>query len=152
MIGNAWRFATAWPRGFIGWVHRAICALTDEQGRKGWAMLAALGCCVIETAIVIYVLWLVRRNPMLAFWIGLSSQGIVLIVVSGLMVLLGIKRKTNLNIPLPGGGSVSLGMDDQGAPVVVTSTPVPVPPPPPTPPPAPAPPSPQPPTPEGPAL
>jgi hypothetical protein len=127
MIANIWRFATAWPRGFFAWVHAAVCALTDEQGRKGWAMLAALGCCVIETGIVIYVLWLVRKSAMLAFWIGLTSQGIVLIVVSGLMVLLGIKRKTNFNIPLPGGGSVSLGMDDEGTPVVVTSTPVPTP-------------------------
>lgn len=133
-MSNAWRWLTAWPRGFVAWLHAAVCALTDDNGRKGWAMLAALGCCVIETAIVIYVLWLVRRNPMLAFWIGLSSQAIVLIVVSGLMVLLGIKRSSKLNIQLPGGGSASLGIDDQGQPVVVTATPLAPPQPPPAPP------------------
>jgi hypothetical protein len=108
----------------MGWLHTAACALTTEEGRKGWAMLAALGCCVIETAIVIYVLWLLRSKPMLAFWIGLSSQGIVFVVITGLMVLLGVKRKTNLDIPLPGGGRMSLGLDDAGMPVVVTSSPV----------------------------
>jgi hypothetical protein len=51
-----------------------------------------------------FVLWLVRRNAMLAFWIGMSAQASISIVVSGLMVLLGVKRSTNLEIPLPGGG------------------------------------------------
>lgn len=85
-----------WAAAFFGWVHTAVCALTTDDGRKGWAMLAALGCCVVETAILIAVLWLVRRNPMLAFWIGLSAQAVNLIVVTGLMVLLGIKRTVEM--------------------------------------------------------
>jgi hypothetical protein len=108
----------------MGWIHTATCALTTEEGRKGWAMLAALGCCFVMTAEVGVVLWLVRHRTMLAFWIGMSAQGVNFIVVTGLMVLLGVKRKTNLDIPLPGGGKVSLGLDDSGQPVVVTSTPV----------------------------
>lgn len=135
-----WLWITAWPRGFVGWIHSAICALTTDQGRKGWAMLAALGCCVVMTAEVASVLWLVRTNPMLAFWIGLSAQAVNLIVVTGLMVLLGVKRSTKLSVPLPGGGTASLGIDDEGQPVVVSTTPIapptPVPPQPPTPPPA----------------
>jgi hypothetical protein len=123
-LGDGWRFATAWPRGFVGWLHAAICALTTEQGRKGWAMLAALGCCVVMTAEVGTVLWLVRTNPMLAFWIGISAQGVNLIVVTGLMVLLGVRRSTKLSVPLPGGGTASLGIDDQGQPVVVSTTPI----------------------------
>lgn len=87
-------------------------------------MLAALGCCVVMTAEVGAVLWLVRRNAMLAFWIGMSAQGVNFVVVTGLMVLLGVKRKTQLEIPLPGGGKASLGIDDEGQPVVVTTTPV----------------------------
>jgi hypothetical protein len=66
------------------------------------------------TAIVVYVLWLVRHKPMLAFWIGLSSQIVVFVVITGLMVLLGVKRRTSLDLPMPGGGKVSLGIDDAG--------------------------------------
>ena len=90
----------------------AVCALATDDGRKGWAMLAALGCCIVETAIVISVLWLVRRNPMLAFWIGLSAQGITLIVVTGLMVLLGIRRKVEASGNSTG---ASISIDDGGA-------------------------------------
>jgi hypothetical protein len=114
--------------GFVGWIHAAICALTTAEGRKGWAMLAALGCCVVMTGEVAVVLWLVRTNAMLAFWIGMSAQGVNFVVVTGLMVLLGVKRSTKFTLPLPGGGTASLGIDDQGQPVVVTSTPVATPP------------------------
>lgn len=133
---QAWRFATAWPRGFIGWVHRAICALTTEEGRKGWAMLAALGCCFVMTGEVVFVLW-VDTNLWHRFLIGASAQVVNLIVVTGLMVLLGVKRRTGGEITLPGGSKVSLAIDDSGAPVVITSQPVapaPAAPPPPPPP------------------
>lgn len=123
-LRNCWGFVTAWPRGCVAWFHAAICALTTEEGRKGWAMFAALGCCFVMTAEVAFVLWLVKTRPMLAFWIGMSAQGVNFVVVTGLMVLIGVKRKTNLDIPLPGGGKASLGIDDEGQPVVVTSTPV----------------------------
>jgi hypothetical protein len=82
----------------IAWLHTAICALTTEDGRKGWAMLAALGCCVVETAIVVWAMWLVSNNPWLAFLIGLGGQLTNLVVVTGLMVLLGVKRKTKTNL------------------------------------------------------
>jgi hypothetical protein len=121
---TVWRFVTAWPRGFVSWVHQAFCALTTEDGRKGWAMLAALGCCVVMTCEVGFVLWLVKKSPMLAFWIGMSAQAVNFIVVTGLMVLIGVRRKTGGSITLPGGGSASLSVDDGGAPVLVTSTPV----------------------------
>ena len=91
-MSRVWAFVTAWPRGLVVWVRTAICALTTEEGRKGWAMLAALGCCVVMTLEVAAVLWLVRKNAMLAFWIGLSAQGVNFVVVTGLMVLLGVRR------------------------------------------------------------
>lgn len=78
--------------GLAGWLHAAICALTTDEGRKGWAMLAGLGACVAMTAYASAVLWLVRHSAMLAFWLGLSALGINLIVVTGLMVLLGVRR------------------------------------------------------------
>jgi len=80
----------------IRWLHTAICALTTEDGRKGWAMLAALGCAVTMTAYAAAVLWIVKKSPMLAFWLGLASMGIILIVITGLMVLLGVRRNTTV--------------------------------------------------------
>lgn len=83
---------------FIMWLHMAVCALTTEDGRKGWAMLAALGCSVAMTAYAGAVLFLVRESPMLAFWLGLSALVIILIVITGLMVLLGVRRTTNVDL------------------------------------------------------
>jgi hypothetical protein len=96
--GRAWNWVTAWPRGFVGWAHTAICALTTEEGRKGWAMLAALGATLQSSAYAGAVLWLVRKNPMLAFWLGAGALLINVIVVTGLMVLLGIKRDVETTI------------------------------------------------------
>jgi hypothetical protein len=96
-----------WVAGLLGWMHTAVCALTTDDGRKGWAMLAALGCSVTMTAYAAAVLFIVKDKPMLAFWLGLSALGIILLVVTGLMVLLGIKR----NIEIQGdkdGGKVTI--------------------------------------------
>src|SRR6478735_7306766 len=67
-------------RTFFEWAHLAICALTTEDGRKGWAMLAALGCSFVMTLIAVAVLWIVRRNPNLAFTMGLAAMGTIIIV------------------------------------------------------------------------
>jgi hypothetical protein len=96
-------------RGFIAWVHAAVCALTTEDGRKGWAMLAALGCSVVMSAYAAAVLWIVKGSPMLAFWLGIAALGIILIVITGLMVLLGVRRSTTLHAK-----SVSLNITDEG--------------------------------------
>jgi hypothetical protein len=92
----------------LNWLHTAICALTTEDGRKGWAMLAALGCAVTMTAYAAAVLWIVKRNPLLAFWLGLAALGIILIVITGLMVLLGVKRNTSVKAK-----DVELTIDDE---------------------------------------
>jgi hypothetical protein len=89
---RAWNFVTAWPRAFVSWLHTAICALTTDEGRKGWAMLAALGCCVVMTLYAAAVLYLVRGNQWFAFLLGLSAMATNLVVVTGLMVLLGVHR------------------------------------------------------------
>lgn len=83
---------------FFGWVHLAICALTTEDGRKGWAMLAALGCAFVMTIIAVAVLWIVRKNPSLAFTLGLAAMGVIVIVITGLMWLLGVRRDTEINL------------------------------------------------------
>lgn len=71
-------------------------SFTTDENRKGWALVAALGCCVVQTAIETATMWLVRNNPMLIFWIGMTAPAINLIVVTGLMVLLGVKRNTTV--------------------------------------------------------
>ena len=96
-------------RSFFAWVHAAICALTTDDGRKGWAMLAALGCSVTMTVYAAAVLWIVKGKPMLAFWLGIAALAIILIVISGLMVLLGIRRNTSLQAK-----DISLNITDQG--------------------------------------
>jgi uncharacterized membrane protein len=83
---------------FVGWIHVAVCALTTEDGRKGWAMLAALGCSFVMTAIVVAVLWLVRNNPGYSFAIGLAAMGVIVIVITGLMWLLGVRRDTEIDL------------------------------------------------------
>lgn len=82
----------------MGWIHTAICALTTEDGRKGWAMLAALGCSFIMTAIAVCVLWIVRNHPSYAFTLGLAAMGIIVVVITGLMWLLGVRRDTEINL------------------------------------------------------
>lgn len=82
----------------INWVHLAICALTTEDGRKGWAMLAALGCAFVMTLLAVWVLWIVKDNPSLAFTLGLAAMGIIVIVITGLMWLLGVRRDTEINL------------------------------------------------------
>lgn len=85
-------------KSFIGWVHTAICALTTEDGRKGWAMLAALGCSFVMTAITVWVLWIVKEEPEFAFTLGLAAMVIIVVVITGLMWLLGVRRDTEINL------------------------------------------------------
>ena len=92
----------------IEWFRAAICGLVTEDGRKGWAMLAAFGCAVTMTAYAAAVLWIVKAKPMLAFWLGLSALGIILIVITGLMVLLGVRRNTTVKH-----GDTEITIDDE---------------------------------------
>jgi hypothetical protein len=92
----------------IEWFRAAICGLVTDDGRKGWAMLAAFGCAVTMTGYASAVLWIVRGKPMLAFWLGLSALGIILIVITGLMVLLGVKRNTTIRK-----GDAEIVIDDE---------------------------------------
>lgn len=85
-------------RSFVGWIHTAICALTTDEGRKGWAMLAALGCAFVMTLITVWSMWLVRENPSLAFSLGVAAMVIITIVITGLMWLLGVRRDTEINL------------------------------------------------------
>ena len=61
-------------------------------------MLAALGCAFVMTLIAVAVLWLVRKNPSLAFSLGLAAMGTIIIVITGLMWLLGVRRDTEINL------------------------------------------------------
>lgn len=83
---------------FFAWVHLSICALTTDEGRRGWAMLAALGCSFVMTGIALWAMWLVRTNASLAFSLGLAAMGIIVIVITGLMWLLGVRRNTKIDL------------------------------------------------------
>jgi hypothetical protein len=109
-LNSFWLWLTAWPRGLVSWIHAAFCALLTPEGRRGWAVIIAWGCGVVETAIGAAVLYLVRRNPMLAFWIGLSSQFIVLVVITAFTGLL-VKREIGGSVSKDGG---SFTINDTG--------------------------------------
>lgn len=83
---------------FLGWIRIALCALMTEDGRKGWAMLAALGCAFVMTGISLWSMWLSRENPSLSFALGLAAMVIITIVITGLMWLLGVRRDTEINL------------------------------------------------------
>jgi hypothetical protein len=85
-------------RSFFEWVHLALCALTTEDGRKGWAMLAALGCSFVMTGIALWAMWLVRTSASLSFTLGLAAMVIIVVVITGLMWLLGVRRDTEINL------------------------------------------------------
>lgn len=61
-------------------------------------MLAALGCLFVMTGITVWVLWIVKNNPNLAFTLGLAVMGIIVLVITGLMWLLGVRRDTEINL------------------------------------------------------
>jgi hypothetical protein len=106
-----WAWLTVVPRGFMAWVHTAFCALMTEEGRKAWALLMAWGCSVAMTAFTVAVLWFVRKSPMLTFWLGLCAMGIIFVVITGIMVLLGVRRSTHLKH-----GDSDFSIDDQSPP------------------------------------
>lgn len=83
---------------FFEWMHLAVCALTTEDGRKGWAMLAALGCAFVMTGIVLWAMWLVRASAPLSFALGFAAMVIIVVVITGLMWLLGVRRDTEINL------------------------------------------------------
>ena len=106
-----WAWLTAWPRGCVSWLHAATCALMTEEGRKAWALVIAWGCGIAMTGYAAAVLWFVRRSPMLAFWLGLSAMGIVLVVITGIMVLLGVRRDIHVKR-----GDSEGGIEDHSGP------------------------------------
>jgi hypothetical protein len=90
-VERVWLFLTAWPRGFVGWVHAAFCALLTPEGRRGWAVILAWGCAIVESVFVAVAIYLNRTHPMLVFWLGCSAQFIVVIVMTAITGLL-VKR------------------------------------------------------------
>lgn len=109
-LGSFLSWITAWPRAFAAWIHAAFCALMTEEGRKAWALIMAWGCSVAMTAMAASSLWLVRKSAMLAFWLGLSAMLIILIVISGIMVILGVRRNMTGKFK-----DAEIGITDAGA-------------------------------------
>jgi hypothetical protein len=116
MMNSVWRFICApfrWIAAFVGWIHSAFCSLLTEEGRRAWAVVVAFGCGVVETVYSAFALYYARTHPMLVFWLGLTSQFIVLVVITAFTGLL-IKREIGGSISKEGGGIIgSFNIKDQ---------------------------------------
>lgn len=103
-------------------------ALKDPEGRRAWALMLMAGCSVSMTAYVVWVLWIVRKNPQLAFYLGVGGFLMIAIVTTGFAGLL-VRRSIDLNAL-----GVKFRVNDQEiqqiADKIVAATPPPPPPPP----------------------
>lgn len=75
-----------------GWIHAALCALMLEEGRKAWALIMAWGCSIAMTALAMFSFWHARKSPWLIFLLGSEAMLIILVVITGIMVILGVRR------------------------------------------------------------
>lgn len=99
----------------VRFLHRALCALLDPEGRRAWAVLIAWGCGVAMTLYASYALWLVRKNPMLVFWLGLGGLFIIFVVITAFTGLL-VKRDIGGSFSREGGSfSIHDGGTTDGA-------------------------------------
>ena len=117
-----------WARGFFGACATPFRALTDPEGRRGWALIAMVLGGVALTTYSAFALYLVRRNENFAFYLGLAAMVSVDIVLTGLGALL-IKRTIKGSVL---GNSFEIS-DEQTAAIakaVVDATPTPPPAPP----------------------
>lgn len=114
MLTRFWLFISAGPRAFATWLHAAFCALMTPDGLKAWALIMSWGCSIAMTAYATYALWLVRDRPGFAFWLGTEAMGILLLVITGIMYLLGVKRDIGGDLNLKD-GTGSLTIKDKGS-------------------------------------
>jgi hypothetical protein len=113
-LAAIWNGVMSGPRAFAGWVHAAFCALMDAEGRRAWAVVIAFGCGVSMTVYAGAALWLVRNNPMLAFWLGLGGLFIILVVITAFTGLL-VKRDIGGSVSRDGGSFNITQRDEEEA-------------------------------------
>jgi hypothetical protein len=106
-------------------------ALGSAEGRRAWALMLMAGSNVMMTAYVSAVLWIVRKNPQYAFYLGLGGFFMIAIVTTGFAGLL-VSRAIDLDAL-----GVKLKISDQQMQQLAdkVATAVPTPPVPPAPPP-----------------
>jgi hypothetical protein len=103
-----------WIAAFIHWMHLALCALMNPEGRRAWAVILCGGCGIIESAYSTYALLLLRDHPGYVFWLGTEANGLVLIVVScftGLLVKRNIGGQWNVG---SSGGKIDIDQTGDG--------------------------------------
>lgn len=71
---------------FLQWA-----GLASHDGRRAWAFLALLGASAVMTAFAAVVLYIVRGDMKLAFWLGVAAHVQILMCLSGFMAMF-IKR------------------------------------------------------------
>jgi hypothetical protein len=104
-------------------------ALGSAEGRRAWALMLMAGSNVMMTAYVSAVLWIVRKNPQYAFYLGLGGFFMIAIVTTGFAGLL-VSRAIDLDAL-----GVKLKISDQQMQQIADNVAKAVPPPPPPPPP-----------------
>jgi hypothetical protein len=71
-------------------------ALFNIEGRRAWAVMLMAGCAVTMTAYAGFALYLVRKYPNYAFYLGAGALLLVAIVVTGFASLI-TKRDIDVN-------------------------------------------------------
>lgn len=84
-------------QGFLSACATPFRALTNQDGRRGWALLLMAGGGVAMTIFAGVALWFVRTQPSYAFYLGAGALAIVGIVLTGFAALL-VKRTIRGNI------------------------------------------------------
>lgn len=84
-----------WGR-FFHWLGTPFRTLFDPEGRRAWAVMLMAGCGVSMSVYAGFSLFLVRRNPNYAFYLGCGALLLIAIVITGFASLI-TKRDIDVN-------------------------------------------------------
>lgn len=71
--------------------------LTTPEGRRAWALIALVGGCIVFTGFAAVGVYLVRTNAWFAFWLALAAHGQVLVGMTALAFVLGVRRRVKIS-------------------------------------------------------
>lgn len=69
--------------------------IMTPDGRRAWGFLAILGGSMVMTLFAWVVLWLVRNEMGLAFWLGMAAMAIIFTCITGFIALF-VKRTVSV--------------------------------------------------------
>lgn len=93
---------------------RAPPLLLTPEGRRAAAFAAILGGCAVMTIYVSVVLYIVRGDAKLAFWLGLAAHAQIFVGITGLIALF-VKRSVKV-------GREGIEITDSAEPASITMT------------------------------